>query len=201
MPPDSNQPKPKVGRLIDTYSLDGLGKELEDRWLGRGYESQSLRSLADWFNTYLLEKKLDRAGEAVISGEVDNLYRLLTDDEITSGVRLEAETVLEQKEIDPKNIRQEFVSHQSVYTYLTEYRDASKQRSANDRINNAHNTIQRLQNRLIVVAENHIEQLRSTGKLRIGEFTVLVDIQILCEDCGSSYTIPSLFDAGGCDCE
>jgi hypothetical protein len=201
MSSDSDPTQYKVGRIIDRYDLDGLGQELEDRWLGRGYESQSLRSLADWFNKYLLEEKFNQVGELPISGEVDNLYRLLTEDEVTSGGRLDAETVLEKKDIDPENIRQEFVSHQSVYIYLTEYQDASKHRSSEDRIESARDTIQRLQNRLIAVIENHIEQLRNTEKLTIGEFTVLVDVQILCEDCGSSYSITKLFDRGGCNCE
>lgn len=201
MSPDSDPNKYKISRLINKYDLDGLGQELEDRWLGRGYESQSLRSLADWFNKYLFEKKFNQSGRTPVSGEVDNFYRLLTDDEVTSGMRLDAETVLEEKGIDPENIRQEFVSHQSVYIYLTEYRDASKQRSSKNQIKSARDTIQRLQNRLIAVAENHMQQLRNTEKLTIGEFTVLVDIQILCEDCGSSYSTTTLLDRGGCDCE
>lgn len=201
MPPDSDPTQYKVGRLIDKYDLDGLGRELEDRWLGRGYESQSLRSLADWFNRYILEVKFNRAGEPPMDGEVDNIYRLLTDDEVTSGMRLDAETALEEKDIDPENTRKEFVSHQSVYVYLTDLRGASKQHSSEDRIGSARDTIQRLQSRLIAVIENHLEQLRNAGELTIGEFTVLIDVQILCEDCGSSYSLTDLFDRGGCDCE
>ncbi|MFC6875003.1 rod-determining factor RdfA [Halobellus marinus] len=37
---------------IEEYTINSPGNEFEDRWLGRGYESQSLRSLADWCNKY-----------------------------------------------------------------------------------------------------------------------------------------------------
>ena len=37
----ADEPDPtrsKVGRLIDEHGTGGMGQELEDRWLGRGYE-------------------------------------------------------------------------------------------------------------------------------------------------------------------
>ena len=69
MTEDSDPTRSKVGRLIETNGLSDVGQELEDRWLGNGYESQSLRSLADWFNERLLAAKLQDAGENPIDGE------------------------------------------------------------------------------------------------------------------------------------
>jgi len=191
----------KVGRLIDTYGMDGIGQELEDRWIGDGYESQSLRSLADWFNRQLLAAKLEGAGETPIDGEVANLYRLLTEDDVTAGMRIDAEATLERHGIDPETVRDEFVSHQAVHTYLTEFRNASKERPSGDRVKKVRTTVQRLQSRLIAVIENNLSQLRTTDRLVLGEFNVLVDVQIFCEDCGASYSITELLDRGGCDCQ
>ena len=190
----------KVGRLIEKYEMTGTGQELEDRWLGRGYETQSLRSLADWFNERLLEARLTQAGEDPLDGEVTNLYRLLSEDDVTAGMRVEAEATLEHHGIDPETIRTEFVSHQAIHTYLTEFRGASKERSVDDRVKSVRTTIQRLQSRLVAVAENNLQQLRNTGELSLGEFTVILDVQVLCEDCGESYAITDLLDRGGCDC-
>jgi hypothetical protein len=201
MTEDSDPTRSKVGRLIETNGLSDVGQELEDRWLGNGYESQSLRSLADWFNERLLAAKLQDAGENPIDGEVANLYRLLTDDDVTAGMRVDAEATLEQRGVDLENLRSEFVSHQAVYTYLTEFRDVSKGRSSGDRIESVRTTIQRLQSRLIAVIENNLGQLRDGGKLVLGEFNVLVDVQVLCEDCGASYPVTELLDRGGCDCQ
>jgi len=191
----------KVGRLIEAYEMPHVGQELEDRWLGNGYESQSLRSLAEWFNKRVLAAKLEEAGENPIDGEVANLYRLLTSDDATAGMRVDAEATLEQSGIEPENLRSEFVSHQAVYTYLTEFRDVSKGRSSTDRVESVRTTVQRLQSRLVAVVENNLAQLRDAGRLVLGEFNVLLDVQVLCEDCGASYPVTELLERGGCDCQ
>ncbi|MBB6646832.1 rod-determining factor RdfA [Halobellus ruber] len=199
----ADEPDPtrsKVGRLIDEYGMTGLGQELEARWLGRGHEEQSLRSLADWFNERLLGRRLAAAGHDPLDGEAANLYRLLSDADVTAGSRVDAEATLEEYGIDVETLRREFVSHQAIHTYLTDFRGASKDRSAGDRSESVRGTIQRLRSRLVAVAENNLDHLRSVGDLTIGEFTVLLEVQVLCEDCGASYPITELIDRGGCDC-
>jgi hypothetical protein len=191
----------KVGRLIDTYGMTGVGQELEDRWVGRGYERQSLRWLAEWFNQRLLEARLAEAGQHPLDGEVANLYRLLSDEDVTAGAQVDAEATLESYGIDVEELRREFVSHQAVHTYLREFRGASKQQSSNDRSKNVRRTIGRLQSRLVAVAENNLGHLRDAGELTLGEFTVLLEVQVLCEDCGASYPVAELLDQDGCDCE
>ena len=183
--------------------MDGVGQELEDRWLGRGYESQSLRSLADWFNERLLRAKIERGGGTPLDGEVANLYRLLSQDDVTAGMRVDAEAALERNDIDPETLQDEFVSHQAVHTYLTEFRGVSKEQATTDtdRIEKARTTIQRLQSRLIAVIESNLTQLRNSGRLALGDFNVLVDVQVLCTDCGTSYPITDLLDNGGCECQ
>ena len=190
----------KVGRLIDGDGTPGLGQELEDRWVGRGYEAQSLRSLADWFNERLLERRLTVAGHDPLDGEVSNLYRLLSEEDVTAGSRVDAEATLEEYGIDPDAVRREFVSHQAIHTYLTEFRSASKDRSSADRPGKVQRTIQRLRSRLVAVAENNLDHLRTAGDLTLGEFTVLLEVQVLCEDCGASYPITDLIDRGRCEC-
>ena len=198
-----DQTRSKVGRLIQEYEMDGVGQELEDRWLGRGYESQSLRSLADWFNERLLRAKIERGGGTPLDGEVANLYRLLSQDDVTAGMRVDAEAALERNDIDPETLQDEFVSHQAVHTYLTEFRGVSKEQATTDtdRIEKARTTIQRLQSRLIAVIESNLTQLRNSGRLALGDFNVLVDVQVLCTDCGTSYPITDLLDNGGCECQ
>jgi len=199
----ADEPDPtrsKVGRLIDTYGMGETGQELEDRWLGRGRESQSLRSLAEWFNQRLLGARLTAAGQDPLDGEASNLYRLLSEKEVTAGARVDAEATLEAYGIDAEELRQEFVSHQAVHTYLTEFRGASKERSSGDRAETVRRTVGRLRSRLVAVAENNLGHLRDAGELRLGEFTVLLEVQVLCEDCGASYPVTDLLDRGGCDC-
>jgi hypothetical protein len=190
----------KVGRLIDSYGMSGTGQELEDRWLGRGQESQSLRSLAEWFNQRLLGARLTAAGQDPLDGEVSNLYRLLSEEDVTAGARVDAETMLREYGIDSEKLRREFVSHQAIHTYLTEFRDVSKERASGDRGETVRQTIGRLRSRLVAVAENNLGHLRDAGGLTLGDFTVLLEVQVLCEDCGASYSVADLLDRGGCDC-
>jgi len=200
----ADEPDPtrsKVGRLIDRYGTADLGRELEDRWLGRGYDERSLRWLAGWFNERLLGRRLEEAGHDPLDGEVSNLYRLLTGEDVTAGSRTDAEATLESHGIDVEAVREEFVSHQAIHTYLTEFRGVSKDRSATDRPGSVRRTVQRLRSRLVAVAENNIDHLRAAGDLTVGEFTVLLEVQVLCEDCGASYPITDLIDRGRCDCE
>ncbi|MFB6187259.1 MAG: rod-determining factor RdfA [Halobacteriaceae archaeon] len=201
MPNSPDPTRSKVGYLINQYEMKDIGQELENRWLGNGYTAQSLRDLADWFNRRLLRAKLERNGMAPLDGEVANLYRLLSSEDVTAGARVEAEATLEDNEINPNQIKEEFVSHQAIHTYLTNFRGASKDESSIDQTKKARDTIQKLRNRFIAVTENNLEQLRSSQRITLGEFNVLFDIQIMCEDCGASYSITELFDQGGCDCE
>lgn len=200
---DSAEPdhtRSKVGRLIVEYDLAETGSEIEDRWLGRGGETQSLRALADWFNCRLLSAMLRSAGDQLIEGEAKNLYRLLMEDDVSAGARVDAETRLRDVGLEPDQVRREFVSHQAVHTYLTEFRNASKQSGGPDRLERSRQTIQRLRNRLVAVAETTLESLLAAEKLHLGEFEVVVDVQVFCEDCGTSHPVTEILDRGGCDC-
>lgn len=196
----SDQTRSKVGRLVEKYQMAGVGAELEDRWLGRGMDSQSLRSLADWFNERLLAERLARAGENPLEGEPANIYQLLTDDDVGAGARVDAETALERAGIDPPTVKREFVSHQAIHTYLREYRDVSKESEQGNPRERARTTIQRLRNRLVAVVENSLSSLADRDRITLGDFDVLVEINVFCEDCGAAVPVTELLDDGGCSC-
>jgi hypothetical protein len=48
---------------------------------------RSLRELVEQFNLSVLWSALEDAGSRPLEGEVQNLYGLLTDEEVSSGVR------------------------------------------------------------------------------------------------------------------
>ena len=194
----------KVARLIDEWELDGVGQQLEDYWLGTGDEQYSLRELADWFNQRLLAAAHDRADEAYVDGEIENTYELLTDDDVGTGTRAEVETRLEQRGIDLESLRTSFVSHQSVYTYLTDERGVSKpseERSDSSQIEKTAESIRRLVSRTQAVVRNNLESLHNTDRITIGNFSVFVDVQVFCQDCGTQYSADELLANGGCDCQ
>jgi len=193
----------KVARLIEEYDLgDTFGDELERRWTADGDERESLRDLADRFNRRLLEAALLSAGASTVDGEIDNLYRLLTADDVSSGMRTEARARLEREGVDVDGLESDFVTYQAIRSYLTEYRDAEYERpSDSEQIESVVDTIQRLRSRLRSITEGSLERLRSTDRLALGTFRLFVDVDVLCEDCGAQYGVVELLERGGCDCE
>lgn len=191
----------KVGKLLEDYEMEGIGKELENRWLGKENERQSLRYLAKDFNQRLLKKILKGSGQEPLEGEVKLLYQTLNGDEISRSDRLRAETRLEKQDIDVQKIKEDFVSHQAIHTYLTEVRGANLDtKIASNILEHRKESIQRLRNRLIAMVERNIENLRNTNRISIGRFEVIARVTVHCKDCGNSFDISELFNQGNCDC-
>lgn len=200
---ESDTKRSKVARLIAEYDLDGLGQELETRWT-RDEDRSSLRDLAAYFNRQLLEASVDPIGSDPLEGGVDNVYRLLTDDEVTSGVRQETRSRLEKRGVEIESLEKDFVSYQAIRSYLTDYRNASPPDTTVDletHRDRKRTTIQRLTNRLTTVTEDALQELVNADHLTLGRFDVLVTVRVHCRDCDNRVSIPDLFARGGCNCE
>ena len=90
----------KVGRLIEKYDLTGMDDQLIDFWTSDDEDNRSLRELADYFNREILRAAMNEAGMTTLDGEIENTYRLLTAEDVSTGVRTQAETTLERNGID-----------------------------------------------------------------------------------------------------
>lgn len=192
----------KVGRLIAEYDLTDAGDRLESFWTGEREERMSLRELATYFNTRLLDSVLERHGVRPLDGEVENLYELLTDADRSPGVRAEAESRLERDGIDVDALRDDFVSHQAVHTYLTEYRnvDHGSGQEETSSVATTAETIRRLQGRTAAVTRNGVTDLANAGHVTVGDFEVLTNVRLFCNDCQTQYELAEFLDRGGCDC-
>ena len=193
----------KVGRVIQEYGLEGVGEELEHRWVAEE-EQQSLRELAEWFNQQVLRMAMREANEDPLEGEVENTYRLLTNDDVTEGTRIQTRKTLERDGIDVDDLENDFVSHQAIHTYLTKYRDVeypTEEMDEEDQIAKIEDTIQRLKNRTKAVTESTLERLVRNDNLALGTFEASVEIRVTCEDCGTYVRIEELLARGGCDCD
>lgn len=190
----------KVGRLIEEYDLAGLGADLEERWTGDGTESDSLRGLAEYYNCRLLRAAMEDAGMEPLEGEPENIYSLLTDG--NPGAEAEVVAKLERAGIDVESLREDFVSHQSIHTYLTKYRGATYEAAAaeGERRERVVDTTRRMQNRTVAVTEGNLEDLERAGELAVGDLDVFVDVTAFCNDCGSQFDVVDLVERGGCDC-
>lgn len=194
----------KLERVIEKYDLEGFGEELVDRWLGaEGYERESLRSLAGVANRRILAATLQSVGESPLDGEVDNLVRLLRSDDVSAGMRSQARQRLEERGVDVDELTTDFVSHQAIHTYLTTVKDAEYEdpTAEGDKLSDRTETVQRLESRLQAVTESTVEKLEAGDDLSIGDFDVIVSVQVLCNDCGEQYEVRELLERGGCACE
>jgi hypothetical protein len=190
----------KVARLIDKYGFDDLGDELVARWTAET-DRMSLRALAKYFNKRLLESRLEEQRVETLAGEIDNLYELLTDDNVTSGTRIEAENRLRQNGVAIEELRADFVTRQAIHTYLTKHRKASYDGSeAGDIVERRLADLQRLKSRQQIVTEQTLSSLQSEDHLPLGEHRVHVSVQVQCVDCERQFEIAELLERGGCDC-
>ncbi|MFC7250450.1 rod-determining factor RdfA [Halomicroarcula sp. GCM10025324] len=197
-----DRPSSKVARLIDEYDLDGFGAELEARWTGTGEERLSLRDLATLFNKRLLEQTLLDAGMNALEANVDMTYRNLTDEDVSTGVQTDTRSRLERNGIDVDALQSDFVTYQAIRSYLKEWRGAAYEGPSDDeKIQKDLESIQRLMTRTMSVTEERIEKLRNSDRFELGDFEVFLDAQVLCQECGSQYSVSELFDQRGCECQ
>lgn len=191
----------KVSRLLKEYDLKELGAELERRWTADRDERMSLRALATYFNQQLLTEAMAGAGIQSLSGEVENTYRLLTDDDVNDAERTRAVRRLEREGVDVDALTTDFVTYQAIRSYLQRERGVEYTEQEQDRTAVAAETIQQVRGRFASVTEGKLDQLRGQDGLQLGDFRLLIDVTVLCETCGEQYSIDTLLERGGCDCE
>ena len=190
----------KVGTASRHWELDSVHDELATEWREKG---ASVRELTDRFNRRLLRAGFRRADRTPIDGEIKNLYRVLTDDDVDAGSRTQARERLRRNGVPIETIEADFVSHQTVYRHLRNCLGVSYEpegRTAEDRTENWRERISALRARTATVADRGVGSLSDSGALDVGSFDALVDVNIICNDCGEFYEFEELLERGGCEC-
>lgn len=194
-------PRGKVVRLLEKYDIEEYGDELVARWTSQDRDDRkSLRELAQDMNVELLSIRLAETTGGSVSGEAENLYNLLTGDDVSSGERTKAERRLEKRDIDVEELRDDFVSRQAIETYFKTRGVSRPEQQERVSISGVESTIDKLRQRMKQVTASKIERLRKAGVLTIGSFRVIVDVQVYCDDCGEQYSIGELLKAQSCNC-
>lgn len=194
-------PRSKVGRLLRAYDLEGLGDELVRRWTAEEGERSSLRDLAAYFNRELLRAALEDAGAAPLEGEAKNLYRLLSDEDVSGGIKVEVRNRLKREGVDVGALEEDFVSYQAIRTYLKDVREAEYESGSDaDMVERMTRSMGRLRSRTASVAESNLRQLRNADEISISDPETFVEVTVFCDECGAQYTYDELLDRGGCNC-
>ena len=133
----------KVVRLIDEYDLQGLGADLEQQWTA-DEDRKSLRDLASCFNQQLLQRTLEEADVQYLDGEIENTYRLLTGDEVSSAESTRVKRRLERDGIDVGALETDFVTYQAIRSYLKNHRGAEYTPAETDPLEREATNVQKL---------------------------------------------------------
>jgi hypothetical protein len=192
----------KLDRIAAEYDLHRDAEQLKEYWT-RDADRYSLRDLAIHFNQQLLRMAMERAGLNPLDGEVENTYRLLTDDDVSQGMRTQARNRLQKHDIDVEQLNSDFVSYGTVNRHLKDCLGVERDSNDTDG-DSAQKGAQRiaaLQNRTGAVTENTLSQLHSAGELAAGDIGVFVDITVSCPKCGMHAPVREFIENGGCHCE
>jgi hypothetical protein len=189
----------KVVRLLEEYDLHGLGAELEQLWTAED-DRYSLRDLADYFNQHLIEQALEDENTQPLDGEIPNIYRLLTDEDVSSAERTRVRRRLERDGVDADALESEFVTYQAIRTYLQEHRGVEYTPTKTDPLEREAENLQQLRGRTAAVTEGKLKQLRDNNDIVLDEFRTLITIQAVCEECNTQFDVFEILDRGGCEC-
>lgn len=181
----------KVGRVLARRGRTELSDELRRQWANG---EQSLRDLARIFNLAVLRSATEQRGVANLDGETENLYRLLTDDDVTSGTRTQARNRLRRHDVDVESLEADFVSHQTIHNHLKNCLGVEREDDGGDPAEAARRRVRSLQNRMEAVTSDAV------GRIDGGGYDVYVDVSVTCPDCGTRHEFGEVVDSGGCDC-
>jgi len=191
----------KVERVAVRYDIDGIGAELEERWTTDGNES-STRQLANHFNKSVVRAALRGAGATPLESELETIYKALSKSGTDAAELIEVRERLSEHGIDPESLADDFVSHQTVYNYLTKHRGAVYESTSDpaERLRKTNESVQRVKSRMVAIASRNINMLRRADILTLGEYDVVGDIHVYCHDCEQRYGVRELVDKRGCGC-
>lgn len=189
----------KAGRLVDTWNLSAVHEDLVSRWkTGR----VSLREAARALNRAALRTAVTVETDiAPLDGEVENLYRLLTDEDVSEGMRVQTRNRLERSGLDVVALTDSFVSYQTVNRHFRDCVGVVRDETAELDRKEAEDRIFQLQSRLESVTASTLDQLDRSDHLDIDDPAVYVNVQVSCRTCDTQYSVDSLLEIGHCECD
>jgi DNA-binding transcriptional ArsR family regulator len=182
--------------VIEQYELAGSDDEIVRR---REEENESLRALAEFVNTRILQRAIERHADQGVLADATSIYAQLTDGN-DAGKTAEIRERLTAVGVPVEELTENFVSHQTIRSHLNSCLDMETGRSQATDIEEVENLIEWARTRDEEIIDRAISRLRESGKLDIGETSVIHSVRVICEECGQSHRLQELLDAEGCEC-
>ena len=168
----------KVCRVLDEYGMERYEEQLLEQWQADPPQRKGYRQLANWFNTLMLRREMDRAGLSTLGDEAESKYERLQSDE---AIAEEVATELRNAGIPIDRIRNDFVSYGVIRTHLKECLDSDVELSGGEWEQNAIEISREHASSKITEA---VRSLQNKGKLTAGgDVSVFVTAEVECENC------------------
>lgn len=168
----------KVCRVLDEYGMERYEDQLLEQWQADASQRKGYRQLAEWFNTLMLRREMDRAGLSTLGDEAESKYERLQSDE---AVAAEVATELENAGIPIDTVRDDFVSYGVIRTHLKECLESDVDLSSGDWEQSA---IEISKGHATTKIEEAVRSLRNKGRLTAGgDVNVSVTVELECESC------------------
>lgn len=187
----------KVGRITTEYELPNVNPRLVEGW----QSGTSVRKLTEELNKDIIKTELNAANLGQIEWSRSPVYEALHTDELSDAEEIEIRRELNRAGVHAEQLSSDLVSHQTVYRHFTQCLNVSKDddQTPAERRAKVKDTVYALQQRTEIVTESTIETLQSAGITDLGEIEVLVDLQVVCGDCGHSMDFETAISKG-CNC-
>lgn len=189
----------KLGRVARQYGIEDVEGELVDLWQ-REDDRYSLRELAEYFNEELVREAMEDHGLMPLQGEPEHIYHLLTDGDVSGGMKAQLRNRLEQNGIDPDRLTADTVSYQTVNRHFKQCLDLSFESRESTSPKERIDSVTAMARRTELVAQQTVEQLQYADDVTLGEFDVTVTVGLTCTDCNRDLRLHELVERGGCDC-
>ena len=195
---DNGEYRSKVQAVIEKYDISF---DLVSRWKGAEEERLSLRELATELNKRILEAVLESNDVMATQRDIEQIYEALAGEQ-SKAEAVQKQRDLERQGVDVDELESDFVTHQSVHSYLTEVEgETYSQREPQEQLRSAVESINRLENRTKAVSESVIERFAKLEEVTVGDTEVYVEARVYCSDCGTELRVTELLENGGCGCE
>jgi len=184
--------RPKVVRVIDKYDLKDIGDQMVTEWTKPESTRRSCRELTEFFNIRVLDAALREAGIIWDRSLVEECAAIIKDDaKSVTGYDLDS------RGVDTDEVGGDMVSYQSIYTYLTEYRDTEYEREIDD-IRSRVASLQQIETKTETIATGIISHSVTHNQVHGVEPTIEVTVECICNTCGSNTEISAYLRNGGC---
>lgn len=186
----------KLDRIAEEYGLTSIDNELRNAKAN----GASLRDLETLVNHRLLKQAFIDAGNPLLPGEVETIYTLLTDSEVSKGTEIQLQNRLETEGIEAESIVADFVSYQTVRTHLKECLDVDTGRQQAVSIDSERKTMFGILGRTEQIIQDSVDRLAAADELDTGSLSVSVTARVSCENCAHSYSLDELLAEESCAC-